>query len=281
MSKHNSPIAEIFGTVVAITDHDKFILQTGNNQIHIEVEDHLTLNLTSGQKVTIKGRYDDDEFKAISIIREDGTQVGQKNYLDDIPQADHHNGFDDHHNGFDHSEHNGLNSDDNLFGIGSERQQQVSDNSIIDSLFNSTVYRFQNRHIQGTFLFAEETESDDIRHDYSEIFEEEGMAFRVSKNPGDNLEVIYRMANKDIPGTYLYVGEEEKQNITQNYHNFENEGIAFYVLGSNANQGQDVYRFQSVDNPGTYIFVLEQEKNNILANYSSLFTLEGVAFEVG
>ena len=38
-----------------------------------------------------------------------------------------------------------------------------------------------------------------------------------------------RFQNKDIPGTYLYAGEEESISIRANYPNFVEEGIAFYV----------------------------------------------------
>ncbi|MBL1211582.1 NHL repeat-containing protein, partial [Geminocystis sp. GBBB08] len=40
---------------------------------------------------------------------------------------------------------------------------------------------------------------------------------------------VYRFQNKDIPSTYLYAGEQEAQNIRQNYPNFKEEGFAFNV----------------------------------------------------
>jgi hypothetical protein len=41
---------------------------------------------------------------------------------------------------------------------------------------------------------------------------------------------IYRFQNTDIPSTYLYVGEEERQSVMQNFPNFAEEGIAFEAV---------------------------------------------------
>lgn len=38
---------------------------------------------------------------------------------------------------------------------------------------------------------------------------------------------LYRFQNQDLPGTYLFVGEEERQNILSNFRNFKEEGLAF------------------------------------------------------
>jgi peptidyl-prolyl cis-trans isomerase A (cyclophilin A) len=83
----------------------------------------------------------------------------------------------------------------------------------------------------------------------------------------------------DIPGTYLYAGEEESISISQNNPNFVREGIAFYVYGADANQGEDIYRFQNSQLLGTYIFVGGQERENIRQNFTH-FIEEGPAFEV-
>jgi hypothetical protein len=222
------------------------------------------LDLTLGETVTVTGRYDDGEFEAITITRQDGSPVLTRPAGNDGYRPD---------DGYYHNDDN----DD----YGNYRDDSYSDSSHEDSLFNTAIHRFQNRQIGGTYLFAGDMESVSLRSHHRETFREEGFAFRVADQPGENLEAMYRMANKAVPGTYLYVGEAEKQSIAENHTNFENEGIAFYVLGASVNQGQDVYRFQSLNNPGTYLFALEAEKDSILANHSSQFALEGVAFEVG
>ena len=91
---------------------------------------------------------------------------------------------------------------------------------------------------------------------------------------------INRFQNTSIPGTYLYAGETESQNIRQNFSNFKEEGIAFYVYGADANRGVDIYRFQNSQLPGTYLFVGQEERQNILQNNPN-FVEEGVAFEAG
>ena len=89
-----------------------------------------------------------------------------------------------------------------------------------------------------------------------------------------------RFQNSNIPGTYLYAGEEESKSIREKFPNFIEEGIAFYVYPGSANIGVDFYRFQNLDVPGTYILVGPEERQNILDNYPN-FVEEGIAFEVG
>lgn len=149
-----------------------------------------------------------------------------------------------------------------------------------DILFNNPIYRFQNTDKIGTYLYVTQNERIDIRRNFRN-FREEGIAFKASIQPGDDLISLYRFENTTHPGTYLYVGESERENIIQNFPNFVEQGIAFYAYGADANVGKDIYRFQNLDQLGTYLYVGEIEKNNILANSNySNFRLEGIAFEV-
>lgn len=169
---------------------------------------------------------------------------------------------------------------DGIVDIGSYEFIQNSgiDSNNFSSALNTPIYRFRNDNVSGTYLFAGESEAQNIRAKFNN-YTEEGMAFRVGVTPGDDLIPIYRFQNQNKLGTYLYVGEEERQSIKQNFSNFKEEGLAFYVYGADANKGQDIYRFQNLNQPGTYLFAGEAEKNNIMANFSN-FSLEGVAFEV-
>ncbi len=143
---------------------------------------------------------------------------------------------------------------------------------------NPPIYRFQNNALPGTYLFAGQAESQNIRQNYPN-FIEEGQAFKVAFEPGDNLIRMNRFQNSNILGTYLYAGEAESQNIRQNYPNFIEEGIAFYVYPGSTEIGVDFYRFQNLDVPGTYVFVGGEERQNILDNFPN-FVEEGVAFKV-
>ncbi|MGK7894737.1 MAG: S8 family serine peptidase [Xenococcus sp. (in: cyanobacteria)] len=147
-----------------------------------------------------------------------------------------------------------------------------------DSIFNTSIYRFQNSAFPGTYLFAGESESQSIRDNFPN-FIEEGQAFNVATEPGDDLIRINRFQNINVPGTYLYAGESESQSIRQNFSNFIEEGIAFYVYHGAADRGIDIYRFQNLNVPGTYLFVGCEERLNILTNFPN-FVEEGVAFEV-
>ena len=147
-----------------------------------------------------------------------------------------------------------------------------------DGSLGTPINRFQNEDLPGTYLYAGEAESQGIRANFPNLIEE-GQAFKVAVEPGDNLITINRFQNEDLPGTYLYAGEAESQNIRANFPNFIEEGIAFYVYDGAANLGVDVYRFQNLDLPGTYIFVTGEERQNIIDNFPN-FVEEGVAFEV-
>lgn len=150
---------------------------------------------------------------------------------------------------------------------------------IYESELNTPLNRFRNRDIQGTYLFATEGESVNIRANFPN-FVEEGRAFSVSTTPQDGLVRFNRFQNNLVPGTYLFATEAESVNIRANFRNFVEEGIAFYAYDANAQIAADFYRFQNTQQSGTYLFVGEGERDNILANFPQ-FTLEGTAFEAG
>ena len=151
-----------------------------------------------------------------------------------------------------------------------------------DSLLNQPLNRFRSKVIGGTYLFATQEESRSIQRDFSNVFELEGEAFKVSLQNGDNLTQFNRFQNKQTPGTYLFATEEETADILDNFGDvFELEGIAFYAYGAGSNEGQDIYRLRNTQVAGTYLFVNQQERNSALANFPETFIDEGIAFEVG
>jgi chemotaxis methyl-accepting protein methylase len=91
------------------------------------------------------------------------------------------------------------------------------------------LYRFQSTTTRGTYLFAGEEERQNINENFSKEFEEEGLAFYVYSAGSDNGTTFYRFQNEDRPGTYLFVGEQERQSILENFPNFSEEGPAFNV----------------------------------------------------
>ncbi len=92
-----------------------------------------------------------------------------------------------------------------------------------------TIYRFQNKNLAGTYLYVGEQERDSIKQHYADTFVEEGIAFYVYGADANRGTDIFRLQNLDVPGTYLYVQEAEKNNILTNYNNFRLEGVAFEV----------------------------------------------------
>ncbi len=88
---------------------------------------------------------------------------------------------------------------------------------------------------------------------------------------------FYRFQNTNISGTYIYAGEQEAQNIRQNFLNFQEEGVAFNVAVQPNDSLISLYRFQNRDLPGTYLYVGEEERQSIKQNYTN-FVEEGLAF---
>lgn len=88
---------------------------------------------------------------------------------------------------------------------------------------------------------------------------------------------MYRFQNTQVPGTYLYVGESERQNILQNFPQFQEEGLAFSVATQPGDGLIPIYRFQNTQIQGTYLYVGETERQNIINKFPQ-FREEGLAF---
>jgi hypothetical protein len=100
------------------------------------------------------------------------------------------------------------------------------------------MYRFQNLSRQGTYLYVGAGERNSIINNpsYQRTFREEGVAFYVLDNSTSGGTPFYRFQNTSQPGTYLFVGEQERRSIINNptLRNFREEGVAFRVSGNMA-----------------------------------------------
>ena len=107
---------------------------------------------------------------------------------------------------------------------------------------------------------------------------------RSNTEPAPTLEGfdlnINRFQNSDVPGTFLFAGENESASIRANLPQFEDEGFAFRVADESGEELVEIFRFQSVNNPGTFLFVGQEERQSINANFSTEFVEEGTAFFV-
>ena len=104
--------------------------------------------------------------------------------------------------------------------------------------------------------------------------------------PSQNLDYldspIYRFQNSQIPGTYLFVTEDEANSLRANCPEFIEEGVAFYAAIAPNDNLIPLYRFQCNQRPGTYLYVAEEERNHINtdSNLAQAFDEEGIAFYV-
>ena len=146
---------------------------------------------------------------------------------------------------------------------------------------DTAFFRFQNSHVPGTYLYATGAEAQNIRDNFP-VFVEEGVAFNAAIEPNDELIIpLYRFQNNQLPGTYLFVGEQERNSINADPNfssTFTEEGIAFYVYGAGANEETAFSRFQNSNILGTYLYAAGGEADNIRNNFPG-FIDEGIAFE--
>ena len=175
--------------------------------------------------------------------------------------------------------------DDSSTGVPFDNGNQIATfeltNSDIDNRFDTDIFRFQSNTIPGSYLFAGGDEAQSIRENFADSFTEEGFAFTVSSQPGDDLEALYRFRSNQ--GTYLLVGEEERAaiNADPNFSGeYTEEGLAFYVYGSDSDEGSDFNRLRNLSIPGAYLYATGDELANIQTNFSDTYIDEGAAFEV-
>ncbi len=96
---------------------------------------------------------------------------------------------------------------------------------------------------------------------------------------GDLNIIINRFQNSNVPGTYLYGGEEESKSIREKFSNFIEEEQAFKVAVEPKDDLIRINRFQNSNVPGTYLYAGEGESKSIRENFPNLIE-EGIAFYV-
>ena len=92
--KHSRNLTTIFGQVIGISG-DEFMLDDGTGQILVDTDDGKLTNLFVGEQIIVAGRYDDDDFDAVSITRQDGTIIDLRLSLYDDDDDDDDDDYDD------------------------------------------------------------------------------------------------------------------------------------------------------------------------------------------
>ena len=159
---------------------------------------------------------------------------------------------------------------------------QSNGGSIPGELLNTPIYRFQSTITPSTYLYVGEEERQNINQNFADNFTEEGIAFNAAVEPDDELIALYRFQNTQRPGTYLFVGEGERNNIITDpnlSNTFNEEGIAFFVYSAGAGEETPFFRFQNSLIPGTYIYAAGLEADIIRTSLMNNFNEEGIAFE--
>ena len=87
--------------------------------------------------------------------------------------------------------------------------------------------RFRNENVSGSYIFANEQESQDITDNFSDVFTDEGTAFFAYEAGSGIGEDVVRFRNLNGSG-YIFALGDEAQNIRDNFSDvFAEEGVAF------------------------------------------------------
>ncbi|ELS02889.1 hypothetical protein Xen7305DRAFT_00026070 [Xenococcus sp. PCC 7305] len=147
--------------------------------------------------------------------------------------------------------------------------------------FDTDIFRFRSEVAgQSSYLYAGGDEAESIRANFADTFTEEGFAFTVSAEPQDDLIDLYRFRSEQ--GTYLYVGEDERNSINNNPNLaavFTEEGRAFSVYGAGSGEATEFSRFRNLNNPNNYLYAAGAEAESIRNDFATTFVDEGAAFE--
>ena len=193
---------------------------------------------------------------------------------------------------------NPIEFESNFQGIIDESDLRELSNPIEKEDSILELYRFRNSSFNtGTYLFVAKDERDGIltNHNLNQVFQLEGegnIAFKASAVSRDDLEAFYRLRNKDISGTYTFVGQAEYDAIFA--HNspfkdnwikegFNSQGVDipdFYLFGAGTDRGKKFYRLRNNQN-NTFLFASSDEVTAIENDplLSASFTNQGLAFE--
>ncbi|MGK7892688.1 MAG: esterase-like activity of phytase family protein [Xenococcus sp. (in: cyanobacteria)] len=147
--------------------------------------------------------------------------------------------------------------------------------------FDTDIFRFR-RNIggQSAYLYAGAEEAENIRTNFADTFTEEGFAFNVAAEPQDDLIDLDRVRSEQ--GTYLYVGEDERNSINNDPNLstvFTEEGRAFSVYGVGAGEATEFSRFRNLNSPNNYLYAAGTEAESIRTDFAGTFVEEGAAFE--
>ena len=145
---------------------------------------------------------------------------------------------------------------------------------------DTDMFRFRST-VKGksAYLYASAEEAENIRVNYADTFIEEGLAFKASDESHDDLIDLYRF--RSAQGTYLYVGEDERDSINSdpNLANvYTDEGRAFSVYAPGIGEGSEFYRFRHLNSPNNYLYATATEAETIRSEYAHTFVEEGPAF---
>ncbi|ELS02890.1 5'-nucleotidase/2',3'-cyclic phosphodiesterase-like hydrolase [Xenococcus sp. PCC 7305] len=174
-----------------------------------------------------------------------------------------------------------FNLEDSDFELDNRIQNLAFREDTVLTELDTDIFRFRGEIAgQASYLYAGSDEAESIRANFADTFTEEGFALTVSAKPQDGLIDLYRFRSEQ--GTYLYVGEDERNSINNDPNLatvFVEEGRAFSVYGAGSGEATEFSRFRNLNSPNNYLYAAGTEAESIRNDFASTFVDEGVAFE--
>ena len=145
--------------------------------------------------------------------------------------------------------------------------------SIPETNFGTTVYRFFNNDTGVHFYTANETERDAVAD--LPNFNPEGASYQGA-DPLRGATPVYRFLNEDT-GVHLYTVSETERAATENLSNFSFEGEAFSAYSTQVDGSIPIYRFFNSTTGAHFYTPNAAERDNVEDNLPE-YQSEGIAY---
>lgn len=145
-----------------------------------------------------------------------------------------------------------------------------------------TVYRFWSDSLSSHFYTASETERTKLIYNYSDVWKDEGVAYRaLAEGSEPGALPVYRFWSGSLEGHFYTISDREADKLLTEYADvWSFEGVAFYAFPTDAAPSDTlpVYRFWS-DRLGHHFYTMsETEKQKLIDVHAYTWTYEGIAW---
>jgi uncharacterized protein DUF5648 len=146
---------------------------------------------------------------------------------------------------------------------------------------SAEVYRFWSP-VTGTHYYTIDAgERDALIKEFADVWDYEGVAFRVPGASDPNAAPVYRFWSENLASHFYTINEWEKDKLVDQYADvWAYEGPVFYAYPVDKQPGWalPVYRFWSASKSTHFFTIDEQERDKLLSQFSNVWVYEGIAW---